>query len=513
MRLEQAFYTRGTNLLNEKKEGLGIAAASNTSHSFLEGCMRIGSCFDRERSGENAQFLLYSGDFQCFVGVGLAPADNRDGGNVNKLCHLMIPSEEQRARESVWDPNQYILEYPYRTTYEKGEILPVLESVSCLEDSDYQRILSDYHLDRKKLAYFLYCLYPIFLGEKNQLLIVLDEAEHRREEFAVIARELTWLAACLVPGKGERGKNYQKRLGYAVYSRDNISRVNLVYTEEESLGQHRFYLDQMEEEVPECFEFLAGEALESSETYQKALTELLETEEDSLKSSTQLMELYFKRKIKLGEKITEKDFPDTLSRMAVFAQDDDEYRNMVMEYIRQTEMIESSELLNVWSFVKRWEIKEEETEKVNYREMIKRLIDFSYIGRKHYEKVIKTIPSEERKKILEELYQQENSCMWKHIGEADTMEAYVKAVDLYRDIQEEQTDQGKVLCEDQTEISRLRNNQAEMKEKIRVLEEQLSVKKMDFMKCAKLIIKKGDSGKKKRNLEEEIPNFQKYMMN
>ena len=150
--------------------------------------------------------------------------------------------------QEAWDsggqnPGDYYLEYPFQAQVEKKADLPQLELQPDLNRECYEEKLRTYFPEKRKLAYFLYKLFPILFSEKNQLLIVLDQQYHKEQEWAVIAREVTWLASMLAPGDGVQAGEYRKRLSYGVYVHKNAKNVNLVYSDNENLNTERFYLD------------------------------------------------------------------------------------------------------------------------------------------------------------------------------------------------------------------------------------------------------------------------------
>lgn len=174
MKFEQAFYTRDSDQLNQKEPGLGIRASSNPDSRFLKGCMDVGGALNTENSDQMAQLVYYSDYFQNFVGIGISRAHYPDGGNRNKLCHLFVPMQEA-AEGGGLDPCEYDLDYPFQDQVEKKCELPQITLQPCLNMGCYTDRLNTYFSDKKKLAEFLYRLFPVLFSEKNQLQIVLDQ--------------------------------------------------------------------------------------------------------------------------------------------------------------------------------------------------------------------------------------------------------------------------------------------------------------------------------------------------
>lgn len=375
MIFEQSFYTRGNALINESGTGLGIAAASSLQKSFLDGCMAIGSKFNTERSDITAEFVMYSEEFQSFVAVGVSPATNADGGVVNKLCHIFVPDEEERKMKRGLIPENYYLNYPFKKSVEKGSNPGTVALEPVLRIENYMDILEKYKFDTEKMASFLFKIFQILFNEKNLLLIVADESEYTREEHAVIARELTWLASCLVPGVGDEADRYRKKLSYGVYSKENISVINLAFSSDENLHTNRLYLGKSPDmEIPEVFYCLAEKALESRDAYREMVSEIRNGKNERRLDSKTLLMLYLMWKLKSGEDISQKDIPFSMDYLMKNAASDDGYRNLFIGCITHLDTVSLRDVIKIWNNFAEPEIKAGKVRTDhNIREAVKRL--------------------------------------------------------------------------------------------------------------------------------------------
>lgn len=426
MRFEQAFYTRDSELLNTRTAGLGISASSNLEDSFIKKCMDIGGQFDAEGSKRMAEFVLYSEEFKSFVGIGLSPVYSLGKSEIDMICHFFIPMEEESETQRLCSPENYYLLYPFKDNVKKRSELEQVEVPSCFSDNSYQSILKKYHFDQEKLAYFLYKLYPILFDEKNLLLIVLDDKYY--EDYSEIAREVTWLASCLVPKAGEQSVPYRKRLSYSVYSQKNISRVNIAYSEQEELHSNRFYFnEEQQEEIPEIYFVLAQKALESQQIYLEFIDQMLESAIEKEINSENLLIMYLLWKLEQKQKISN---PEPLVQRAKY---NSKYKIKLSLYILLTEELSEAELSNLWNVMISSPLEDiTETEKDTIDNALKRMIVLMYnINKKKYKTFIERLPEDSSKKILEELYFLENSCIKKHLNEIKDRKELLDAARLY----------------------------------------------------------------------------------
>lgn len=429
MRFEQAFYTRGPELLNTRDVGLGISASSNLEDSFIKKCMSIGGKFDAEGSEEMAEFVLYSEEFKSFVGIGLSPSYDFSESKIDMICHLFIPVEEGSKVQRLCSPEKYYLLYPFKDNVKKRSDLEQVELASCFSDSDYQSILRKYHFDQKKLAYFLYKLYPILFNEKNQLLIVLNNEYYKK--YSEIAREITWLASCLVPKAGEQSVPYRKRLSYGVYSQRNISRVNIAYSEKEELHNNRFYLNkETKEEIPELYFTLAQKALKSQQLYLEFIDQMLESAIEKEINSDNLLIMYLLWKLEQKQEISKPSF--SIEPLIRKAKNNPKYKNKLSLYILLADELSEQELSNLWNTIISPPLYTTESEKDNIYNALKRIIVLMYdINKKKYKTFIEQLPENSSKEILEDLYALEDSCIKKHLNEIKNMKELLNTAQLY----------------------------------------------------------------------------------
>lgn len=426
MKFEQAFYTRGTDLLNQKKEGLGIAAASKTDYDFLNKSMSVGSKFNTEDSKELAEFVLYSDRFQAFVGVGVSRAYNTDGGAGNKLCHMYIPMESNDT------PEAYYLNYPFRAEVEKGEELDVVELLPCLCEDDFSEILEKYEFDQEKLAYFLYKLYPIFFEEKNLLLMVLDENRYEKSKFSEMARELTWLASYLVPAFEKEACKYRKRLSYSVNSTNNFKIVNLAFTSDASLYENRFFMGKTsDEEIPQVYYALAEYALRSYAEFTKLLQELQDCKLEKTLDSRTLQLHYINWKVNNRISITWDEVP--LNGFALRQNIGNAvYRKFLFQCIHVLEDASENELKKIWNYIIRPCFDEKsKQEQDNVALAVSKIIRIAYQNAFHYKIFLQNIPENYQQVIMEKIYD-ETSYIQEDIANISNKNACKEAIALYQ---------------------------------------------------------------------------------
>ncbi len=430
MRFEQAFYTRGKNLLNEE-EGLGIAAASKMEPQFWAKCMNIGGSFNTERSKEKAEFVIYSPQWDSFIGVGVNPANNEDGGVVNKLCHIYIPTEVSHI------PNEYYLEYPFEAQVEKGSKLEEVELQPYLKEERFTEIRQKYGFEKEKLAEFLFQLYPILMKEQKLLLVVLDGEIYKKENCFTIAREITWLASYLVPALEKDAFTYRKRLTYGANTKDNLSIVNLVFSTDESLSANCFYLETSErKKVPQLYEQLAEKACASQEDFLQFLAELYEKplgEDQDIKNLTLR---YLRWKLEQGMKPEWEELSSYLLFIRRKARNDGDYQAFLYRCLLSLEDIAVEELLGIWRETIKFVLNKKDVELgESFLLLTAELLERMYEKDKnHYKRLWKELSNEVQKTVMEQLYTKESSCIHKHIEQLETFQDYEEVIELYQEL-------------------------------------------------------------------------------
>lgn len=432
MRFEQAFYTRGTGLLNEKGTGLGIAAASRTDTHFLDKCMNIGGKFNTEHTKEQAEFVLYSDRLESFVGVSVNPASNLDGGVVNKLCHIFIPLEKDCTAD------EYYQEYQFEKKVEKRSELDIVEFTPYLSVGKFTDILEKYEFDQEKLAYFLYKLYPVLFQEKNFLLIVIDDSKYQKEKFSELAREITWLANYLIPAI-EDTLQYRKNLSYGVNTTENLSIVNLAFVTDEKLHSNRFYLGQPgSEEVPEVYYKLSEMAIKSYQNFLDFLQQLQDVQIEKNDSSINIQLNYIQWKLKQGFKIQEKELPLRLDSLRQAAIRNKNYCCFLYGCLIALDDVAISELIKIWQYIIGPTLEEKQVQVMdNFIPAVEKVIFLMYgKSQKHYKILLQHLPVNFRKQIMEDLYFSENSCIYQHIESISASEECRQMFELYEDLNE-----------------------------------------------------------------------------
>lgn len=439
MKFEQAFYTRGKDLLNEK-EGLGIAASSRQDAAFLGKCMSVGSRLNTEKTEVMAELVLYSDRTDSYVGIGISPAYNKDGGNVNKLCHIFIPAEKSL------DPDAYCVQYPFSRTVEKGEQLEAVEIRPCLGRGDLPRILRKYGFDRKKLACFLSRLYPVFFREKNMMAVILDGSLWPDDDLPVLAREITWMAGCLVPKVGGAYADYRKYLSYAVRSTENTSIVNLAYVTEDYGISNKFYFDDRPEmDVAEVYETIAEKALCSYgevKSFFEQMQTILDGMQEKRMDSMHLKLLYFQWKRSRNLPIQREDMPldlDSLCRTAVW---DVDRRNMLYGYLSALADLFADELSIVWgNYISRLPADAPEWDTPQLKLVLKRFASYMYeIGLEYYRAFWAALQQNHVAlcgELMKEILSGNDSCIMRHLYSVSSVEELIQAVHLYKPLQDE----------------------------------------------------------------------------
>lgn len=436
MEFEQAIYTRGTGLLYETGIGigLGIVAASRNEREFVESCRRIGSNFKSEWSEQTAQFAIYDNKLDTYVGVGISPAVNRDGGGANFLCHIFVPVKDEGNQEVFNRPEKYYIDYPFiKTPVKRSRLDRVdLSSFQGISEGNYRRILEKYHLDSKRLAYFLYKIFPVMFMEKNLLLIVIDEEQWGEKEHPDIAKEMTGLANYLAPGEQDSGLAYRKRLSYSVHAKRNIFVANIAYSSDEDLyTENRFYLGrEPDETAPEIYSYLAQKALESLSAYKCALCEILDNKIENI-SSRKLYEGFFRWKLDTGKRVVKNEIPYQMDTMIKMAKDDPKDGEMFIKYILQADDLTIRDLRIIWKeFLVPELAHESKLDKI--QDSAERLLVQIYEkNKKWYYRILWTIPKDPRSNIIKDLYSQNEAYIRGHFEEIQTFEEYWDAIELY----------------------------------------------------------------------------------
>ncbi len=226
MKFEQAFYTWGKNQLSRYKVGLGVCASSSLEPQFLDGCLQLGASFTAEQSFCTAEFVVYSPAFHTFVGVGVSPREEAGDGRLNKLCHFFIPENRDKGKE----PEKYLLPYPFKSKIgDREEVGP-----EYLEEGryDYGSILRDYGFSQeKRMAMVLWKVYQCVFQRTSRVVFVIGGQRPAQKDLSTTAREITWMLAWLVPVPKDDPDRYRIRLAYGVHTDQNVSAVNLVFTD------------------------------------------------------------------------------------------------------------------------------------------------------------------------------------------------------------------------------------------------------------------------------------------
>ncbi|GFI51215.1 hypothetical protein IMSAGC020_02425 [Lachnospiraceae bacterium] len=440
MKFEQAFYTRGNNLMRETGKGLGLVSYSNVKRDFLEGCMRIGSNFGKEWSDKTAQFVLYADTFRTFVGVGVSPDLSGEGGDVNKICHIFVPCEEER-KAVICNPDRYYLDYPFQRECKKEEQLDQIELSPVLCEKDYLRILEKYHMDQKWLAYFLYKIYPLMFTEKNFVWILVDSQEWKEEEYPVIAREITWLASCLAPGVGEEGIDYRKRLTYSVNAEDNTAIVHIAYSDNRKIEDKHEKIclgKEPDVEIPELYLRLAEKAVESLLSYRNFVFSIMYSQIENIRSE-KLRENFFKWKLREGEKIPKRELPCPMDVLIDKAKRDSSFEGAILKYIPQAEDLEAEELRRLLKeIVIRKLLDCTEQEKSLELTKLAEILIFRVYEKsmRLYQKTIAELPKTVKASLVKYLFLQEDSCIRRHFERIETFEEFWNAIKLYSCINE-----------------------------------------------------------------------------
>lgn len=439
MKFEQAFYTRGMHQLSRYKQGLGICAASNLSMEFMDKCLRVGAPLNTEHTVRTAQFVFFDETFEAFVGVGISPPLNNDGGVVNKLCHLIIPENTAANCE----PEEYYLVYPFDRAVEEGALLEKIEISPVLSLSDYEKVRNRYFENSDKLAEFLYCLFPCVMGEENRLIIVLDNEKHEEDAYSVVARELTWLASYLMIGSGEELRRFRRNLSYGVYTTENTSLVRLIYTDTDTLGNRCFYLDRpVETEVPEIYKLMAKKAFVSLNEFKNWTDELLKLRQGRNLRSEHLLMMYIRWKLQNKIRVDEAELPVAVNMLTYQAQDSEWSRRFLLEYVSQMSNMDNRMMINVWERniapeMQRYEelMPEDQTRLIDATECLVGMMFTK--NKKNYNLLLKKLPEKQGAEVQKKLLLQENSPVREDIEAIDINDingrnSFCSVVDRYK---------------------------------------------------------------------------------
>ncbi len=437
MEFEQAIYTRGNNLLFEPDLdiGLGIVASSKMDRQFVMQCKRIGGNFKSERTEETVQFVIYSEGFHSYVGVSLRPALNEDGGGANIECRIFVPAENEKgkAEERLGKPESYYIDYHSVNTFAVDGRLERVElpQGSSPVKRNCRNIINKYFTEPKKLAYFLYKMYPILFAEKRFLLILLD-ADQWKEELFTIAGEITSLANYLAPVNPDGGIEYRKRLSYSVNAEKNMGIASIAYSADESLSHENcLYLGkELDENIPEVYLALAQKATESVCKYQKFIDEILDDKAENI-TSKKMQEGYFWWKLSNEEKVPRNEIPFRIEELVEQAAKDQNEEKLFIKYILLADDLETGELRTIWDkficpgFCDR----PKSQEIIDLMEhMILQMYERSRKGYRHF---LTDIPGDIQFDIMFRIFLRNDSCIRKHFETIQSFEEYWDALKLY----------------------------------------------------------------------------------
>lgn len=466
MKFEQAFYTWGENQLSRYKKGLGVCASSCLQNSFLDKCLGLGGLFNTEHTERTTEFILYSQDFQTFVGVGISPAQAGSDGRMNKLCHFFIPADAEEIRE----PEEYFLEYPFQRETEPGQLPQAELEKACY---DYRGLLKKYHFDRERLAELLWKTFPCTCGEQNQLVFIIDREKYSEEAYGQIAREVCWLLSMLAPVVWGDRDSCRKNISCGVYTVDNAQAVRFLFTDKEEEGKENFSLcdgSGAEEEIPEIYVTLADRALLGTEALQAFYQELYDCRYTKTIQTRMLPMLYLRRKLNQGETVSAEEMEKEWNVLLVQCSRSKWHRKLLRDYLRQGAELDNHRLVQIY----RRMVSPQFDQVVSYgpEEKEELIQDVVYLGeslygvnRHNYQILIKAIPRQIRKEALGRFYERGKTGIRKDmekIQSAEELENYLKA---YRELKEEET-----FCWDLLEKGEQLYEPAELSERSRITE-------------------------------------------
>ncbi|HJB35840.1 MAG TPA: hypothetical protein H9775_15130 [Candidatus Blautia merdipullorum] len=464
MKFEQAFYTWGENQLSRYKKGLGVCASSCLQNSFLDKCLGLGGLFNTEHTERTTEFILYSQDFQTFVGVGISPAQAGSDGRMNKLCHFFIPAQTEGIRE----PEEYFLEYPFQRETEPGE-LPQAE----LEKAryDYRGLLKKYHFDREKLAELLWKSFPCICGEQNQLVFIIDRKKYSEEAYGQIAREVCWLLSMLAPVVWGERDSCRKNISCGVYTVDNAQAVRFLFTDKEEEGKDTFSLcggSGAEEEIPDIYITLADRALQGKESLQAFYQEIYDCRYTKTIQTRMLSMLYLRRKLNQGETVSVEEMEKEWNVLLVQCSRSRWHRKLLRDYLRQGAELDNHRLVQIYRRLVSPQF--DQVGGYGPEEKEELIQDVVFLGeslygvnRHNYQILIKAIPRQIRKEALGSFYERGKTGIRKDmekIRSAEELEDYLEA---YRELKEEET-----FCWDLLEKGEQLYEPAELSERSRI---------------------------------------------
>lgn len=466
MKFEQAFYTWGENQLSRYKKGLGVCASSCLQNSFLDKCLGLGGLFNAEHTERTTEFILYSQDFQTFVGVGISPAQAGSDGRMNKLCHFFIPAHAEEIRE----PEEYFLDYPFQRETEPGE-LPQAE----LEKAryDYRGLLKKYHFDRKKLTELLWKTFPCICGEQNQLVFIIDREKYPEEAYGQIAREVCWLLSMLAPVVWGERDSCRKNISCGVYTVDNAQAVRFLFTDKEEEGKETFFLcggSDEEQEIPEVYAVLADRALQGMETLQAFYQELYDCRYTKTIQTRMLSMLYLRRKLNRGETVSAEEIEKEWNVLLVQCSRSRWHRKLLRDYLGQGAELDNHRLVQIYRRLVSPQFDQvggygpEEKE-----ELIQDVVflgeSLYRVNRHNYQILIKAIPGQIRKEAVGRFYERGKTGIRKDmekIRSAEELGAYLEA---YRELKEKEN-----FRQDLLEKGRQLYEPAELSQRSRITE-------------------------------------------
>lgn len=474
MKFEQAFYTWGKHQLSQFKEGLGVCASSNLEKKFLERCVKLGSHFNAERSLKKAEFVLYSPEFESFVGVGISQGKGGGDGRTSMLCHFFIPCEQQKNP----NPSEYFLLYPFRDEVEDGEELCKWEGEA--GKYNFYDILEKYDLKGIKLAKFLQMTWPCMFEEKSTVRILIDRKIHEEKEDSTIAREITWLLSMLVPGKEDLELSCRKNLSYGVYTRENVSAVRLIFASEKNRnGEDVFYLDKSgigeEEKISQVFIRMSSIAEDSLEKYKTFAAELFDMRVPVKFTCTQLPIIYIKWKLNRGEHVYIDEIKNEINGLLNASRSSAWHRELLENYLLNANDLGGADAAFFW---KRFITPRLNEEGITENEifvkasvnLLKIICKASY---ESYVKVMSGTPEEERICFIRHLYEEPDSIVKKYLEEISSGKELYEFLSLYRSLSKKEEVQGKIF-----DISKRIYKEAQSEERTRITDTLLGIEEL-----------------------------------
>lgn len=472
MKFEQAFYTWGKHQLSQFKEGLGVCASSNLEKIFLERCVKLGSHFNAEHSLKKAEFVLYSPEFESFVGVGISQGKGGGDGRTSMLCHFFIPCEQQKNP----NPSEYFLLYPFRDEVEDGEELCKWEGEA--EKYNFYDILEKYDLKGIKLAKFLQMTWPCMFEEKSTVRILIDRKIHDEKEDSTIAREITWLLSMLVPGKEDLELSCRKNLSYGVYTRENVSAVRLIFTSEKNRnGENVFYLDKNgiveEEKISQVFIRMSSIAEDSLEKYKTFAAELFDMRTPGKFTCTQLPIIYIKWKLNTGEHVYIDEIKNEINGLLNASRNSVWHRELLENYLLNANDLGGADAAFFW---KRFITPRLDEEGITENEIfVKASVNLLKIicnaSHESYVKVMSGTPEEERICFIRHLYEEPDSIVKKYLEEISSGKELYEFLSLYRSLSKKEEVQEKIF-----DISKQIYKEAQSEERTRITDTLLGIK-------------------------------------